>query len=174
MLRSNSPVLNRNQRLQRTQSGLILRPQHTPTLAVLPLSVRSAVNTAWKHIKPPRPPVGSSTTMQSAVLLLLVEALLLQPLSALHIGKSSPCYSACDGDDLTVTQDLSCIDAAYDEDTGTGAGKRMRECLACTERSDYANSSDTATDQYWFMCMLSSSSTWAEPDGILTLISQST
>ncbi|ETN42692.1 uncharacterized protein HMPREF1541_01850 [Cyphellophora europaea CBS 101466] len=88
----------------------------------------------------------------TTLLFLLTEALLLvQPTLSLHIGKASPCYDQCDGGSLTVTQDLSCLDAAYDETSGTAAGKQMRECLTCTETSDYANSSDTATDQYWFM-----------------------
>lgn len=76
-----------------------------------------------------------------------------QATSALHIGASSPCYDECDGGTVTETKHLSCLDAAYDEPSGTAAGRQMRECLTCTERSSYSNASDSATDQYWFMCM---------------------
>jgi hypothetical protein len=86
-----------------------------------------------------------------STLLLLTEALLLSLTTALHIGDASPCYSACNGDDLTVTSDLSCLDQAYDTSIGTSQGKIMRTCLECTEKSTYSNASDSETDQYWFM-----------------------
>lgn len=103
-------------------------------------------------------PSPSTTTALLSSLLTTFILLHSQTTHALHIGAASPCYSECNGGSLTVTQDLSCLDPAYDASSGTAAGKRMRECLTCTERSSYANASDTATDQYWFMCEFTYSS----------------
>jgi hypothetical protein len=114
----------------------------------------------------PQPPSLTHLSLLAGLLSLLPSTS-----TALHIGASSPCYTACDGGSLTETKHLSCLDAAYDTSSGTAAGQQMRECLTCTERSDYANASDTATDQYWFMFHLKYTQQYCLFDSAATQIS---